>query len=1104
MRSFVFFFCTLTFAFNTKKGFSQDADIVIYNDRTVSVKKVFKLINEQTDYKFVYRHDLMKDAPKLYLKKGIIKASTLLEKCLSLGNFTYEFTNNKTIIVKKNVPSIEDELDEQTLKVQFKVSGVVTGNNGEPLPGASIVEKGTANGTSTDFDGKYTLSVSGENAILVISYIGYTTKEVPVQGNNEINIQLQEDASQLDEVVVVGYGTQRKIDVTGSVSSIKTEELNRAPAPNLANSLAGKLTGVVTTQVSGQPGFDNPTFLIRGQSTFGNNSPLVIIDGIVRGGSLSRINPNEIESITILKDAASTAVYGARAANGVVLITTKRGGAGKASFEYTSSYSFEKPTVRPRFMNAGEYAENINIARANDGNTEPKYTEAEVAAFKSGTQPSTDWWNETTQKHAITERHDLSASGGSEKTKYFFSVGYLNQDGLLKSSGYTSYSVRSNFDTQLTDNLKLSVNLAGRKQTIKQTGAGNNNGAAVVFNRIDQSLPTYPAYIFGIEPERVLGFNGLGGNPIGDANYSGTDKRLAHIFQSTFELNYQVKQIEGLSLTARYAYDYALNAQSKFATTYRFYNMETNSFIVDDINRNLTEVRRQSMQEVASFQVNYAKAFGDHKLSVLAVVEKANNYDDNLNGFRDGFATSVLQQLGAGATDNLNNGGSASQSGRLGYVGRVDYSFADKYLLQANARYDGSYNFHPDRRWGFFPAFSAGWVISKEGFLNDSNFVNLLKLRGSWGQVGNDRIPTYEYLATYKYNNGYVINGEYQVGLFDQKTANEDVTWETATSYNVGLEFDFLNHALYGEVDYFHKRTEDILLPNEAEVPDSFGSDLPNENFGIVENHGVEFSIGHKNTLGDFSYNIDLNGTFAKSEIIDMREPEGVLPWQRQTGRSFGQHRGFTALGIFQTQEEIDNWSVDQDGQANATLQPGDLKYKDLDDDGLLNDNDRGVIGKGWIPEFIYGANLGARYKNFELNVFFQGATNIERNVKNIPFELETNSESVLIDSWSPTNTDAIYPRLSVGSDANNHKDSTFWLKDATYLRLKNIELAYTLSGLEGLDQLGVDHVRIFVSGSNLLTWSKIDNRDPEGPSGIRGAFYPQMKSVLFGLNVKF
>ncbi|WP_242204245.1 SusC/RagA family TonB-linked outer membrane protein [Aestuariivivens insulae] len=1098
MRTFILLFCTSVFSFTSSDIFSQSKKVIIEEDKVITIDEVFDILREQTDFTFIYQEDLFKNTPKVHLKKGTINANKLLEESLSKTDFKFDITKkNKIIFIKTS---------EVVAPVQqVSINGTIADLNGQPLPGANILEKGTTNGTQSDFDGAFSLTVANKNAILVVSYIGYATKEITVGEQTNIAIVLEEDAAGLDEVVVVGYGTQRKIDVTGSVSSIKTEELNRAPAPNLANSLAGKLTGVVTTQVSGQPGFDNPTFLIRGQSTFGNNSPLIVVDGIVRGGSLSRINPNEIESLTILKDAASTAVYGARAANGVVLITTKRGATGKASFEYTSSYSFEKPTVRPRFMNAGEYAENINIARANDGNTEPKYTEAEVAAFKNGTLPSTDWWNETTQKHAITERHDLSASGGSEKTKYFFSVGYLNQEGLLKSSGYTSYSIRSNFDAQLAENLKLSVNLAGRKQTIKQTGAGDDkNGAAVVFNRIDQSLPTYPAYIYGVEPERVLGFNGLGGNPIGDANYSGTDKRLAHIFQSTFELNYLVKQIEGLSLTARYAYDYALDAQSKFSTTYRFYNMETNSFIVDDINRNLTEVRKQSMQEVASFQVNYAKAFGDHKLSVLGVVEKANNYNDNLNGYRDGFATSVLQQLGAGATDNLNNGGSASQSGRLGYVGRVDYSFADKYLLQANARYDGSYNFHPDRRWGFFPAFSAGWVISKEDFLNDSNVVNLLKLRGSWGQVGNDRIPTYEYLATFKYNGGYVINGEYQVGLFDQKTANEDVTWETATSYNIGLEFDLLNHAFYGEVDYFHKRTEDILLPNEAEVPDSFGSDLPNENFGIVENHGVEFSLGHRNTVGDFSYNIDLNGTFAKSEVIEMREPEGVLPWQRQTGRSFGQHRGFTALGIFQTQEEIDSWSVDQDGQSNATLQPGDVKYKDLDDDGVLNDNDKGVIGKGWIPEFIYGANLGASYKNFELNVFFQGATNLERNVMNIPFELETNSESVLIDSWSPTNTDAAYPRLSVGSDANNHKDSTFWLKDATYLRLKNIELAYTLSGLNGLEQIGVDHVRLFVSGSNLLTWSKIDNRDPEGPSGIRGAFYPQMKSVLFGLNVKF
>ena len=1000
---------------------------------------------------------------------------------------------------------------------QGKVTGTIIDESGVPVSGATVLETGTRNGAVSDFDGNFSITIKKSPSELTISFLGYKTQTKAVLTNDVVSITLQEDSSVLDEIVVIGYGTQRKIDVTGSVSSITTEDLNRAPAANLSNSLSGRLTGVISTQPTGQPGFDNPIFSIRGESTFGNNQPLILVDGIVR--SFSRVNPNEIESITVLKDAASTAVYGARAANGVILITTKRGSNSGISFDYSSSISFETPTIRPEYMNSAEYATFYNEGLTNAGSP-VKFTDAEIEAFGNGSAPDTDWWAETVKKQAVTKRHNVSASGGNDNTKYFLSFGYLDQGGLLETSSFNSYNIRSNIDTKLTDNLLLSVDLAGRKEIIKQTAADNGAtpGAQFAFQRIDQSAPTFAPYYHEIEPG-ALGYNGVNGSPIGIANFSGTDKRTNHVFQSSFDLTYNFSQIKGLSASAKYAYDYTSGARKNFLIPHKYYLSATDTNPQSSVsNIILKEYVSNYSQETKQFRLNYNTSWGDHSISALALVEEIEVIRDNISASRDGYISSSINQLFAGSTANINNNGSATVTSRRGYVGRVNYNFADKYLFQANARYDGSFNFPSDKRWGFFPAFSAGWIISNEDFMDGVDFIDNLKLRGSWGQVGNDRVDQYQFLSAFEFNGGYVVGGNYQSGIFDSSPANPNITWETATTTNLGFEFRLAKGKFYGEFDYFTKRTEDILLPNEASTPDTFGSSLPDENFGIVDNAGFEFLIGHKNNIGDdFSYKLSFNGTASKSKVIEIREPEGVNDYFKKTGRPLYQVFGYVAEGLFQSQSEIDGWA-DQDGNSNASLQPGDIKYKDLNDDGAINGDDRTHIGKSVIPEFVYGFSAGASYKGFDLNIFFQGASNFQRKIVPMPFELDSNSEHVLVDSWTPTNTGAAYPRLSIGANSNNHnQESSFWLKDASYLRLKNVEFAYSIPQ-NAIDKLGVGitGLRVFVSGSNLLTFSKIKNRDPEGAEqrtrsadgslgrGIRGSFYPQTKSFLFGINVKF
>jgi len=981
---------------------------------------------------------------------------------------------------------------------EITIAGKVTSaSDGEPLPGVNVINLGTKNGSTTGFEGDYSIKAK-KGDVLEFSYIGMKTVAISVNEKTIINVLLQEDASELDEVIVVGYGKQRKIDITGSVSSISSKEITRAPAANLANSLAGKLTGVISTQRSGQPGFDSPSFLIRGASSFGDNSPLILVDGIVR--SFSRVNPNEIANVTILKDAASTAVYGARAANGVILITTKRGSSNQSSFEYTSTYSWQTPTIRPEFMNSGEYSEYINIARLNDGDN-PKYTPEEVQAFKNGTAPNTDWWDETVNGKGITEQHNLSVNGGNEKTKYFLSFGYLNQEGLLKTSNFNTYSVRSNIDNKISDRVTLSVDLAGRKESRLQSALG----PAEVFKHIDQSLPTVPA-TFPEIGEGALGWNGLNGSPVVDSDYSGKDTRVYNIFQSNFKLKYDFEKIDGLSATGMFSYDHTSRENKKFILPYTYYSQDRVTGVISAHESRpkieLDESRNKTIQKTLRFSLNYDKAWGDHNISALALYEQTEGEYDYISAYRDGFISPSIDQIFAGGLDNLKNGGSASINARKGYVGRVNYNYAGKYLLQANARYDASFNFHKDKRWGVFPAFSAGWVISKEDFLTNVDFIDNLKLRASWGQVGNDRVPQFQFLSGFKFNGGYVIGNGYQKGIFDNKPPNVLITWETATSTNIGFDFSLFNGQLTGEFDYFTKRTKDILRPNTAATPSTFGSSLPDENFAVVDNHGIELVLGHRKSVGDFSYNLNLNGTFVTSEVIDMREPEDVEDRIRKTGRPFSQRYGLIAEGLFQSQSEIDNWA-DQDGNSNKSIQPGDIRYRDINDDGVVDGFDVTHIGKSETPELIYGFNAGASYKGFDLNLMFQGASRFQRYVFVDPFALESNSEKILKDSWSPENTDAAYPRLSIGQTNNNAKGSTFWLKDASYLRLKNIELAYTLPEIESITDLGINKLRFYLSGSNLLTFSKIKNRDPEGPSG-RVTFYPQTKSLLVGVNVQF
>jgi len=980
------------------------------------------------------------------------------------------------------------------------IKGTVTTAGGEPLIGVSVLVKGHQRGTTTDLNGNYSLSTK-QGETLVFSYVGFETIEKKIT-SNLLNIEMSPSTSLMDEVVVVGYGVQKKVDMTGSVSTVKGEALLKAPVPNLTNALVGKMTGVIATQQSGKPGFDDPTFYIRGKSTFGDNGTLLLVDGVER--SISKLDPNEIESVSILKDAASAAVYGARAANGVIIVTTKRGLEGKTKINYTGSFGIQNPTIIPKMMNAYQYAKYLNLAKVNIGDV-PRFTESEIQSFKDGTSTSTDWWDATLNKNASVQQHNVTITGGSKLSKFFVSAGYLDQNGLYDLSFTKKYNVRSNIDTKITENLNVSVDLAGRYEKLSQSSVGD-----ALFSTIINSKPTERAYVPSEIQSGGLCSNGQNVSPIGQANNSGYNKTDNSVFQSTFKATYNAPFLKGLKANASLSYDRWFSNAKTFTTPYEYYNYDreidlytkTKSGGGISLYEGTAEDERITLQASLNYDVTLNKK---HSISALLLFEESAYNYKNLQASRINYLSSAIDQLFAGPDLDKSNGGSATETARQGYVGRINYNYLGKYLFQFNFRYDGSFNFPENKRWGFFPAVSAGWRISEENFLKDNNFINNLKLRASYGEFGNDRVAAFQYLSGFKYNSGSVIGSDYLSGLTDTGIANPNITWETAANTDIGIDFGFLKGAISGELTYFNKKTRNILLPKSASVPGTFGATLPDENIGRVDNTGFEVVLRYNAKINNVNLFVEGNMTYAKSNVVYMDEPTNVPDRIKETGHPFDQFYGLKALGLFQNQDEINNWAI-QDGNNNSSIKPGDIKYEDYDKNGIINGEDIQLIGKSDIPEFIYGFNVGASYKQFELTMNFQGATGFNQYLRWDPFNLEANSLAMFMDSWSEDNPNAKYPRLYAGMKQNNREKSSFWLYDGSYLKLRNLEFAYTFNN-KLIKNIGLQNLRLFVSGNNLLTLSKMKDFDPETPyqePGVSSGYYPQLKSYNFGINVEF
>lgn len=1056
------------------------------------------------------------EAQTHYLKSDGFVLKRLLQKLL-LAVFCFSVGSTQAFPSK----IFESEINVMNPKLQSEISGTVTDVNGVPLPGVNILVQGTTKGAQTDFDGNYTLDVGSSNAVLEFSYIGYKTQVIPVNGKSVINVTLEEDLGLLDEVVVVGYTTRKRGDVTGSVSTIKAEKLEQAGTKDLAKSLAGKVSGLIISDRGGYPGSTGDiSLLIRGKSTLGNNSPLVLIDGI-ETGSFSHLAPQDIASLTVLKDGAA-AIYGARAANGVILITTRRGKVGKPKISLSSSYNLSSFSATPDLMSSSQFATYKNEIAERAGTALP-YTPQQIADFASGNAPNTNWQDETFSTSSPESRNTLSISGGNENVNYFVSGDVIDQIGLYKSKdlSFKQNQIRSNIDINLFNGFKLGVDLSGRFGKNKEPGVDDG----YIYKHIYTNDPTQVAF----HPNGLPAWGGENGaNPaVMSSDKSGFVKRINNDLRGKISADWKLDFItEGLKFKGFAGYRRMNNDQKSWYTPWTIYNyMESTDEYVEEpgfSQRGNVRILRESFWKFDELMLNgtihYAKTINDdHNVSGFIGYEQTTSDQRSFYVEKRGFPTPDHSELFAGDDEGQLSDGSSQEWARVNYFGSISYDYKKKYYIDFTLRHDGSSNFGPNKRFGTFPGVALSWSIDKESFMNNVDWLNSLKLRTSWAKMGNDRIAGFQWLTSYNYAgnvgaqpNYYIFGGQSFNGFssINVPASNPDVTWESADMKNIGINFTMFDSRLSGDINYFYQKREDILTARNASVPDFTGLTLPLENIGKVDNYGWELELGWNDKIGEnVNYNLGFNFTKAKNEVVFLDEAEDVADALRREGHPMDSYIIYPTNGVFQDQAQVDAAPAILDGTVE-----GEPYYIDTNEDGLINAEDRIRTYSSNVPEIQYGIFGGLDYKNWNFNFLFQGQAEAEMLVF---FEGNGALPDFMFDQrWTPENRNASYPRaFAVGdsysanrnSDPSNFQGADFWLKDASYLRLKEIELGYTFTR----DKIKFADMKVYFRGTNLLTmFSDVYDLglDPEaaGYNSFRSSTYPSLKTFTFGLNFNF
>ena len=925
----------------------------------------------------------------------------------------------------------------------------------------------------------------------MFSYVGYQSREVALGSQTSLDLELTPSDNTLNEVVVVGYGTQKKVNVTGAVASVSSQELTRRPVGQTSSALQGMMPGVTVTQRSGRPGGDAGSIRIRGVGTIGNADPLVLIDNIE--GSINSIDPNLIESVTVLKDAASASIYGSRAANGVILVTTKRAKASRIAMSYNNYVGWQTPTNLPRMAGAIDHMLLTNEAYVNVGRA-PLYADDLINRYRTegatnrDLYPDTDWQGQVLTGSGLQQSHFFSINGGSEKIRFLTSAGYFDQKGIIENSGFRRYTLRNNTDIQLSDKLSARADL----QLVAATTIEPGRGSETVFHWMNR----IPANQIGINANGTWGDGWNGDNPIAMSRDGGIRKNNSPYVMLNAALVYV--PVRGLTAEVAYSPKYALSIDKNFIKSVQAYKPDGTLSFLAPARSSLTEATSRSMYNTLRATLTYDKVYGGHGVKILAGFSREDFRNDNVTGSREGFLLPDYQVLNAGASDLQRSSGGASEWALQSVFGRINYDFKQKYLLEANARYDGSSRFSKGHKYGFFPSVSAGWRISQEAFMQPlAAAINELKIRASWGQLGNQNIQggNYPFMSSLQF--GPYTLGKQIVNVVALNTlANDAISWETTEMTDVGMDAVLFSR-LSVTADYYYKKTRDILL--DLDIPAIIGLNKPYQNAGIVENRGWKLGLNYRGAVRDFRYDIGFNISDVKNRVVDLRGVNQVGTLANREGYPIQSIYGLQAEGLFQTADE-----VAAHAQQFGIIKPGDIKYRDQNGDGLINGNDNVVLGST-IPRFTYGSTLNASYKGLSLNILLQGVGRADGMLYEqgiMPFFLGGTVQQQHKDHWTPEHTNAVFPRLAF-SEANNEKISSFWLRNAAYLRLKNIQLGYTLPG-SFTQRIGISMLRVFANGQNLLTFDRFwDGYDVESPVGT-GSSYPQVKMYSFGIDVNF
>lgn len=1067
--------------------------------KNLSLEEVFELIEDQSEFSFLYnlkQVDLSKEVDVDFKNEQVEK---ILNHVLKGSDITYTVDDRLIVIHKKKEVDLKSSIDETQ---QISISGNVTDENRQPLPGVTVVVKGTTQGTVTNADGEYSLTNIPDDATLVFSFVGMRTQEVPVENRPIINVVMSEDMIGMDEVVVVGYGVQKKENLTGSVVAVTGETISKRQVGQTSMALQGIAPGITVVQRSGQPGKDGGTIRIRGIGTMGDSNPLVLVDGVEM--NINNIDPNIIESISVLKDAASASIYGSRAANGVILITTKRAKENVFSITYSGYTGIQQPTDLRDMVSAQDHMSLLNTAYINAGKS-PLFDEDLVNNYDAlhnndpVTYPDNDWQDQVYTKNGLTQNHFLTLNGGTERMKLMAGFGYYDQQGLIENTDFKRYSIRLNSDIIFSEKFSAKLDMYLRQMETNEPGTGIED---VIYwlNRMPATQPV-------VNPDGTFAIGWDGDNPYAKALGSGYQKVLTPSVMMNLGFNYKFS--EALNLDFNYSphfwEDHLKDFRKIVATYFADGTLAYTKPPVSSLSQRNTRSRTNNLRTT----LNYEKSFDEHNFKVLAGFQQEDFMNRWFSGFRDNFVLPEYDELGAGGKDNQKSDGSGSEWALRSYFGRINYDISGKYLFEANVRYDGSSRFASGRKWGVFPSFSAGWRISEENFWESlSSSIDNLKFRASWGQLGNQNIGTYPFDSFVSLDASYVFNGNIANGAALTDMANSLISWETTEMLNFGIDATVFEK-LSASFDYYIRNTSGILL--QLDVPKIIGLNEPYQNAGEVENKGWDFSLNYADRKGDFSYDIGFSLSDVKNKVLDMKGVNDAGLVVNREGYPMGSIYALEAIGFFQDEQDIANHA-----QQYGNYAAGDIKYKDqltIDTDGdgifdaadgVINDEDRKIIGNT-LPRYTFGLTANMSWKAFDLNLLLQGVGKADGYLYSqsvMPFFLGGTAQEIHKDYWRPDNTSPTFPRL-VFNEPNNEKNSSFWMKDASYMRLKNLQIGYTLPG-SCLNSVGIKKIRAYFSGQNLFTLDKFwDGFDVEAPVG-NGSFYPQVKVYTFGVDVNF